>query len=97
MQFIDRADAGRRLAEKLPHLRSENPVVLGLPRGGVPVAYEVARALHAPLDIVVVRKLGVPYHRELGFGAIGEGGARVVSRPTASATAAPAPTCAAAR
>ncbi|MDX6348057.1 MAG: putative phosphoribosyl transferase [Streptomyces sp.] len=79
MQFIDRADAGRRLAEKLPHLRSENPVVLGLPRGGVPVAYEVARALHAPLDIVVVRKLGVPYHRELGFGAIGEGGARVVS------------------
>jgi predicted phosphoribosyltransferase/dienelactone hydrolase len=79
MQFIDRADAGRRLAEKLPHLRSESPVVLGLPRGGVPVAYQVARALHAPLDIVVVRKLGVPYHPELGFGAIGEGGAKVVS------------------
>lgn len=79
MQFIDRADAGRRLATRLRHLRSADPVVLGLPRGGVPVAYEVALALHAPLDIAVVRKLGVPFHRELGFGAIGEGGARVVS------------------
>lgn len=79
MQFIDRTDAGQRLATRLRHLASEHPVVLGLPRGGVPVAYEVARALHAPLDIVVVRKLGVPYHRELGFGAIGEGGAKVVS------------------
>ncbi|WP_329310385.1 phosphoribosyltransferase family protein [Streptomyces sp. NBC_01262] len=79
MQFIDRTDAGQRLAVRLRHLASGHPVVLGLPRGGVPVAYEVARALDAPLDIVVVRKLGVPYHRELGFGAIGEGGARVVS------------------
>ncbi|MGW7055309.1 phosphoribosyltransferase family protein [Streptomyces sp. NPDC054887] len=79
MLFTDRADAGQRLAVALRHLASEEPVVLGLPRGGVPVAYEVARALGCPLDVVVVRKLGVPYHRELGFGAIGEGGARVIS------------------
>ncbi|MFD4240372.1 phosphoribosyltransferase family protein [Streptomyces sp. NPDC058525] len=79
MFFTDRADAGRRLAAALGHLEQERPVVLGLPRGGVPVAFEVARALGAPLDVVVVRKLGVPYHRELGFGAIGEGGVRVIS------------------
>ncbi|MBO0655728.1 phosphoribosyltransferase [Streptomyces triculaminicus] len=78
MRFIDRVDAGRRLAERLGHLRGEHPVVLGLPRGGVPVAFEVAHALGAPLDVVLVRKLGVPYHRELGFGAIGEGGVRVI-------------------
>lgn len=77
--FTDRADAGKRLALALRRLEGERPVVLGLPRGGVPVAFEVARALGAPLDVVVVRKLGVPYHRELGFGAIGEGGARVIS------------------
>ncbi|MFF3343321.1 alpha/beta family hydrolase [Streptomyces flavidovirens] len=79
MLFTDRADAGQRLAQAVRHLEGEKPVVLGLPRGGVPVAFEVARALGAPLDVVVVRKLGVPYHRELGFGAIGEGGARVIS------------------
>ncbi|MEE1753561.1 phosphoribosyltransferase [Streptomyces sp. SP18CS02] len=79
MLFTDRTDAGRRLAEALLHTRGERPVVLGLPRGGVPVAYEVARALGAPLDVIVVRKLGVPYHRELGFGAIGEGGVRVIT------------------
>lgn len=79
MHFTDRADAGRQLAERLRHLEFDNPIVLGLPRGGVVVAYEVARALHAPLDVIVVRKLGVPYHRELGFGAIGEGGAKVLS------------------
>ncbi len=78
MRFRDRVDAGRRLAERLGHLRAEDPVVLGLPRGGVPVAYEVARALGAPMDVVLVRKLGVPFHEELGFGAIGEGGVRVV-------------------
>nr|WP_202466378.1 phosphoribosyltransferase family protein [Streptomyces sp. SID4951] len=77
--FTDRADAGHRLAEALRHLEGEDPVVLGLPRGGVPVAFQVARALHAPLDVIVVRKLGVPYQRELGFGAIGEGGVRVIS------------------
>ncbi|MEV0964391.1 alpha/beta family hydrolase [Streptomyces sp. NPDC049910] len=79
MLFTDRVDAGRRLAGALGHLREADPVVLGLPRGGVPVAFQVARALGAPLDVIVVRKLGVPYHRELGFGAIGEGGVRVIS------------------
>ncbi|MGR4878342.1 alpha/beta family hydrolase [Streptomyces sp. LARHCF249] len=79
MFFAHRADAGQRLAAVLGHLRQDRPVVLGLPRGGVPVAYEVARALGAPLDVIVVRKLGVPYHRELAFGAIGEGGVRVIS------------------
>ncbi|MEV7612076.1 phosphoribosyltransferase [Streptomyces sp. NPDC089799] len=79
MFFTDRTDAGVRLADALRHLEREAPVVLGLPRGGVPVAFEVARALGAPLDVIVVRKLGVPYHRELGFGAIGEGGVRIIS------------------
>ncbi|MFB7462406.1 phosphoribosyltransferase family protein [Streptomyces sp. NPDC056224] len=79
MFFADRADAGWRLAPVLRHLAREGPVVLGLPRGGVPVAFQVAQALGAPLDVIVVRKLGVPYHRELGFGAIGEGGVRVIS------------------
>lgn len=77
--FTDRADAGRALADALRHLAGADAVVLGLPRGGVPVAYEVARALGAPLDVIVVRKLGVPGHRELGFGAIGEGGVRIVN------------------
>ncbi|MFG2230801.1 phosphoribosyltransferase family protein [Streptomyces sp. NPDC048723] len=79
MLFTHRAEAGEKLAEALRHLTGEDPVVLGLPRGGVPVAYRVARALGAPLDVIVVRKLGVPHHRELGFGAIGEGGVRVIS------------------
>ncbi|MER6256684.1 phosphoribosyltransferase family protein [Streptomyces sp. NPDC001584] len=79
MLFTHRAEAGEKLAEALRHLKEEDPVVLGLPRGGVPVAYRVARALGAPLDVIVVRKLGVPHHRELGFGAIGEGGVRVIS------------------
>lgn len=79
MLFTDRADAGQRLAEALRHLAGEKPVVLGLPRGGVPVAAAVAAALGAPLDVIVVRKLGVPYHRELAFGAIGEGGVRVIN------------------
>ncbi|MFF2792403.1 phosphoribosyltransferase family protein [Streptomyces sp. NPDC058049] len=79
MLFTHRAEAGEKLAEALRHLKGEDPVVLGLPRGGVPVAYRVARALGAPLDVIVVRKLGVPHHRELGFGAIGEGGVRVIS------------------
>lgn len=81
--FADRAEAGRLLAERLRDHRisEEGPdvVVLGLPRGGVPVAYEVARALGAPLDVLVVRKLGVPSQPELAFGAIGEGGVRVLN------------------
>ena len=79
MPFIDRADAGRRLAQRLQYLRTTPVVVLGLPRGGVPVAYEVAMALAAPLDVIVVRKLGVPYEPELGVGAIGEDGVRVIN------------------
>ncbi|HEX6932916.1 MAG TPA: phosphoribosyltransferase family protein [Streptosporangiaceae bacterium] len=74
---MDRTDAGQALARSLDHLRGADVVVLGLPRGGVPVAYEVARALGAPLDVIVVRKLGVPYQPELAMGAIGEGGIRV--------------------
>ncbi len=78
MGFSDRTDAGRRLAKLLAPLRNEHPVVLALPRGGVPVAAEVARALGAPLDVIVVRKLGLPFQPELGFGAIGEDGVRLI-------------------
>jgi putative phosphoribosyl transferase len=77
--FADRVDAGRRLAARLQHLRGRPVVVLGLPRGGVPVASEVARALGAPLDVIIVRKLGVPFQPELGMGAIGEDGVRVIN------------------
>ena len=77
--FSDRVDAGRRLAEHLTHLENRHDVVvLGLPRGGVPVAYEVATRLDAPLDVIVVRKLGVPYQSELAMGAIGEEGVRIL-------------------
>jgi putative phosphoribosyl transferase len=79
MVFADRDDAGRRLAARLGHLRGEPVVVLGLPRGGVPVAFQVARALGAPLDVIVVRKLGVPFQPELGMGAVGEDGVRVIN------------------
>lgn len=74
MLFRDRVDAGRRLAFALRRRRGEAPIVLGLPRGGIPVAYEVARALSAPLDVWVVRKVGAPGHEELGLGAVAEGG-----------------------
>jgi putative phosphoribosyl transferase len=77
--FRDRLDAGRRLAPLLAHLRDAHPVVVGLPRGGVPVAAEVAKVLEAPLDVIVVRKLGVPFQPELGMGAIGEDGIKVVN------------------
>jgi putative phosphoribosyl transferase len=79
MLFTDRPEAGRMLAEHLGGLRGEDPVVLALPRGGVPVAYPVARALDAPLDVLLVRKLGVPSHPEVAYGALGEGGARVLN------------------
>ena len=78
MLFVDRTDAGRHLAQRLRHLCGADVVVLGLPRGGVPVAFEVAEELCAPLDVIVVRKLGVPFQPECGFGAIGEGGVRIV-------------------
>lgn len=83
MRFADREDAGRLLAERLVERASQEPraftdaVVLGLPRGGVPVAAEVARALHLPLDVLIVRKVGVPWHEELAMGAVGEEGAVV--------------------
>lgn len=78
--FADRRDAGRQLAQVVGHLKSPDTIVLGLPRGGVPVAAEVARALEAPMDVIVVRKLGVPGHEELAMGAIGEGGVEVIHR-----------------
>src|SRR6266545_7438086 len=80
MQFVDRKDAGEALAEKLERYRG-NPevIVLALPRGGVPVAYEVARALNVPLDLFIVRKLGFPGHEEYAMGAIASGGVRVMN------------------
>lgn len=77
--FHDRLEAGRRLGASLDHLRGRDLVVLGLPRGGVPVAAQVAAALGAPLDIIVVRKLGHPQHPEYAVGAVGEEGARVLT------------------
>lgn len=78
--FIDRRDAGRALALRLQKYGGRNDVVvLALPRGGVPVAYEVASALDAPLDVFLVRKLGTPGHRELAMGAIASGGVRVLN------------------
>lgn len=79
MRFRDRVDAGRHLSEvvRSADLGGHDVAVLGLPRGGVPVAFEVATALGAPLDVLVVRKLGVPFQPELAMGAIGEGGIRV--------------------
>src|SRR6516164_496248 len=80
MRFIDRADAGRQLVGPLSaYAGRSDVVVLALPRGGVPVAYEVARALRAPLDVFLVRKLGVPGHPELAMGAIAEGGVEVLN------------------
>lgn len=73
--FKNRREAGRQLARQLAHEAQGDVVVLGLPRGGVPVAYEIAQALNAPLDVLAVRKLGVPGHEELAMGAIASGGA----------------------
>ena len=75
---MNRSHAGRKLARLLDHLRDEPCVVLGLPRGGVPVGFEVARSLSAPLEVLLVRKLGVPFQPELAMGAIGEGGVRIL-------------------
>src|SRR3954466_642543 len=80
MLFHDRADAGRRLVAQLEKYANRPDVlVLALPRGGVPVGFEVAQALHAPLDVFLVRKLGVPGHEELAMGAIASGGVRVLN------------------
>ncbi len=74
MPFSDRRSAGRELGLALADLDPTSPVVLGLPRGGVPVAFEVAVRLDCPLDVLVVRKIGLPYQRELAMGSVGEGG-----------------------
>ncbi len=88
MGFRDRADAGRMLAADLAHLAGrDDVVVLALPRGGVPVAYEVARALRAPLDVFLARKLGVPGQPELAMGAIASGGVRVLHQAVIDALA----------
>ena len=79
--FADRDDAGQQLAVALSDIDGVRPIVLALPRGGVPVAVPVAEALGAPLDVLVVRKLGVPWNPEFGFGAVGEGGVAVVDKP----------------
>ena len=80
MRFRNRTDAGRQLADKLTKYANRSDVlVLGLPRGGIPVAYEVATRLKAPLDVFLVRKLGVPGHPELAMGAIAAGGIQVLS------------------
>lgn len=79
MRYSGREQAGRRLARSVGHLRDAQPVILALPRGGIPVAREVARELGAPLDVLVVRKLGVPWQPELAMGAIAEGGARILN------------------
>lgn len=83
MEFVDRREAGRLLAEKLLPLASEHPVVIALPRGGVPVGFEVARALDAPLDILAVRKIGAPGNPEFGVGAIAEDGSAILDPDTA--------------
>src|SRR3954471_4022060 len=89
-RFQDRTHAGRRLAAALaPYAGRPNLLVLALPRGGVPVGYEVARALNAPLDVMLVRKLGVPGQEELAMGAIASGGVRIVSDDIVDALAIP--------
>jgi len=80
MPFKDRSDAGRKLAKALASYKGQQPVILALPRGGVPVAAEVAGALNAPLDLILVRKVGVPFQRELAMGAVVDGGAPVIVR-----------------
>jgi predicted phosphoribosyltransferase len=91
MVFRDRSEAGRYLAQELTAYAGRNDViVLGLPRGGVPVAYEVARALEAPLDVLVVRKLGLPQQPELAMGAVAGGGAIVLDEDLVSALRLPA-------
>ena len=91
MKFADRGEAGRRLADKLLHLKDRQPVVLALPRGGVAVGFEIARALDAALDIVLVRKIGVPWQPELALGAVtdGDSPATFIDRGLATSLAVP--------
>jgi putative phosphoribosyl transferase len=91
MTFRDRAEAGRALATQLAEYANQpNVVVLGLPRGGVAVAFEVAKALNAPLDVFVVRKLGTPGHEELAMGAIASGGIRIINEEVVNGCGIPA-------
>jgi predicted phosphoribosyltransferase len=85
VRFADRGDAGRRLAALLEALRAEHPVVVGIPRGGVPVAAEIASVLGAPLDVAVVRKIGAPANPEFAIGALAEGGVHVLSERAVAA------------
>src|SRR5450830_1990564 len=80
MPFVDRTDAGRHLAKALTAYKTQSPVILALPRGGVPVAAEVAAALDAPLDLILVRKIGVPFQPELAMGAVVDGVDPVIVR-----------------
>jgi putative phosphoribosyl transferase len=80
MSFKNRSEAGRKLAKALAAYKDQHPVILALPRGGVPVAAEVAIALHAPLDLILVRKIGVPIQPELAMGAVVDGGAPIIVR-----------------
>ena len=92
VQFRDRTEAGRALGRRLQGVVGPDVVVMGLPRGGVPVAAEVAKAIGAPLDVVVVRKVGVPQQPELAMGAVGEDGVTVVNRPVVASGRIPART-----
>jgi len=83
MLFLDRRDAGHRLVSELMEFADERPVIVALPRGGVPIAFEVARALRAPLDILAVRKLGAPGNPELGVGAVAEDGTAILDPQSA--------------
>jgi putative phosphoribosyl transferase len=94
-KFADRADAGRRLAERLLPLAGEHPVIVALPRGGVPVAREIALALDAPLDFLAVRKLGAPHNPEYGIGAVAEDGTRLIDGEALSILGINGPTVAA--
>ena len=79
--FTDRYDAGKKLAHRLAHYaNAQDTIILALPRGGVPVAYEIANILHVPLDVFIVRKLGVPFHQELAMGALALGGTVVLNQ-----------------
>ncbi len=89
MRFEDRTDAGRRLARRLDHLRGAAPLVLALPRGGVPVAAEIAASLGAPLDVWVVRKVGAPGNPEFGIGAVAEGGSVFLDESSSAALGLP--------
>ena len=80
MSFKDRSDAGRQLAAALASYKDQQPVIFALPRGGVPVAARVAAALKAPLDLILVRKIGVPFQPELAMGAVVDGGAPIIVR-----------------